>query len=46
MAHFVLQKLHILPRELANMDPREKAFIAASCELRVEAEKRAAKGVK
>nr|DAD78246.1 MAG TPA: hypothetical protein [Myoviridae sp. ctMvU7] len=28
------------------MTPRERAFIAASCELRVEAEKRAAKGVK
>nr|DAY71904.1 MAG TPA: hypothetical protein [Caudoviricetes sp.] len=28
------------------MTHREKAFIAASCELRVESEKRAAKGVK
>nr|DAY70733.1 MAG TPA: hypothetical protein [Caudoviricetes sp.] len=38
--------MHILPSELAELPPREKAFIAASCELRVEAEKRAAKGVK
>jgi hypothetical protein len=46
LAHFALQKLHILPDQLAGMTVREKAFIAASCEMRVEAEKRAAKGAK
>ncbi|SHH76294.1 hypothetical protein SAMN02745135_02009 [Caloranaerobacter azorensis DSM 13643] len=40
MAHFALQKLHILPSTLANMSEREKAFIYASIQLRIEEEKR------
>ncbi|WP_242940497.1 hypothetical protein [Anaeromicropila populeti] len=41
MAHFALQKLHILPSVLVEMDDKEKAFIYASIQLRVEEEKKA-----
>lgn len=40
LAHFALQKLHILPSVLANMDDKEKAFIYASVQLRIEEEKK------
>ena len=40
MAHFALQKLHILPSELVEMSDRERAFIYASIQLRIEDEKR------
>lgn len=46
MAHFALQKLHILPSTLANMDVREKAFIYASIQLRIEEEKKEANKLK
>jgi len=40
LAHYALQKLHILPSLLAEMDVREKAFIYASIQARIESEKR------
>ena len=46
LAHFALQKLHILPSVLAAMEDREKAFIYASIQLRAEEEKRSANKVK
>ncbi len=46
MAHFALQKLHILPSTLANMDIKEKAFIYASIQLRIEDEKKEANKLK
>ena len=39
MAHFALQKLHILPSTLAEMSDREKAFVYASILLRIEEER-------
>lgn len=46
LAHFALQKLHILPSTLSAMDEKEKAFIYASIQLRVEEEKKVAAGMK
>jgi hypothetical protein len=40
LAHFALQKLHILPSVIANMDDKEKAFLFASTQLRIEDEKK------
>lgn len=40
LAHFALQKLHIMPGALQAMSNREKAFVYASIQLRVEEEKR------
>lgn len=40
LAHFALQKLHVLPGVLQAMSDREKAFVYASIQLRVEEEKR------
>lgn len=45
-AHFALQKLHILPSQLMEMDEYEKAFIYASIQIRVDAEKEQAKKMK
>ena len=42
LAHYALQKLHILPSTLSKMSDREKAFIYASIRCRVEDEKREA----
>ena len=42
LAHFALQKLHILPSVLDSMDEREKAFIYASIQIRAEEEKKQA----
>lgn len=41
MAHFALQRLHILPAQLMALPEEERAFIYASIDLRGEAEKRA-----
>lgn len=41
-AHFALQRLKILPSALEAMDQRERAFIYASIDLRIEEEKRQA----
>lgn len=46
LAHFALQKLHILPSELESMSQREKAFIYASIQVRIEAEKKEANKLK
>jgi len=46
LAHFALQKLHILPSTLLKMGDREKAFIYASIRCRVEDEKREAAKVR
>ncbi|MFA9462916.1 MAG: hypothetical protein ACERKN_01360 [Velocimicrobium sp.] len=40
LAHFALQKLHILPSVLDSMDEKEKAFVYASILLRIEEEKK------
>lgn len=45
-AHYVLQKLHILPSIFLEMDEQEKAFVIASCEIRVENEKKEIKKIK
>ena len=45
-AHYALQKLHILPSELEQMEQRERAFIYASISLRIEEEKRQAAKLK
>lgn len=42
-AHYALQKLHILPSQFMELDRADKAFIIASIDLRVEAEKKEAK---
>jgi len=39
LAHFALHKLHILPSRLDAMDNREKSFVYASIQLRIEDEK-------
>ncbi len=42
LAHFALQKLHILPSVLNEMGQKEKAFTYASIQVRAEAEKKEA----
>ena len=44
--HFALQKLHILPTVLEAMSQRERAFIYASIDLRIEEEKKLANQMK
>lgn len=49
LAHFALQKLHILPSTVAKMNYAEKVFLYASIKMRIDDEKIAAakmKGVK
>ena len=46
LAHFALQKLHILPSQLESMEQKEKAFIYASIQVRVETEKKEANKIK
>ena len=46
LAHFALQKLHILPSVLINMDDKERAFVYASIQLRIEAEQKEARKIK
>lgn len=46
VAHFCLQKLHMLPSEFDRLPMREKAFVIASIQLRVESEKEAMKKAK
>lgn len=45
-AHFALQRLRILPSVLEAMGQRERAFIYASIDLRIEEEKRQANSLK
>ena len=42
----MLQKLHILPSVFVEMDEQEKAFVKASIQLRIEAEKAQEKKLK
>lgn len=42
MAHFCLQKLHILPSEFLGLPIKERAFIIASTQARIDSEKKAA----
>lgn len=46
LAHFALQKLKILPSQLDNMSQKEKAFIYASIQVRIETEKKEANKIK
>jgi hypothetical protein len=46
LAHFALQKLHILPSTLLSMSSKERAFIYASIKLRVDEEKKMATSIK
>lgn len=46
LAHFALQKLRILPSQLDSMGRKEKAFIYASIQVRVESEKKEASKLK
>lgn len=46
LAHFALQKLHILPSTLLSMNSKERAFVYASIRLRVDEEKKMAAGMK
>ena len=39
-AHYLLQKLHILPSMFLAMDRQEQAFIIASISIRIEGEKK------
>lgn len=40
-AHYALHKFKIRPKELVDMDRKEKAFIFASIDIHIEAEKKA-----
>lgn len=46
VAHFCLQKLHILPSEFDKLSVREKAFVIASVQVRVDSEREALKKAK
>ena len=45
-AHYCLQKLHKFPNEFLNLDYKEKAFVIASIQMRVEDEKKEAAKLK
>ena len=45
-AHFALQRLRILPSTLEAMEQRERAFIYASIDLRIEEEKKQANSLR
>ena len=42
-AYYALHKLHMRPREFMEMDMREKAFVIAAIDERIDAEKQSAK---
>ena len=42
-AHYVLQKLHILPSVFCDLSAEEQAFIIASVDLQIEKKKRDAR---
>lgn len=46
LAHFALQKLHILPSVLDALSQKEKAFIYASILIRIEKEKEESRKIK
>lgn len=45
-AHFALQRLHILPSVFNSLEQSEKAFVIASIQARIEAEKKQADKLK
>lgn len=45
-AHFALQKLKMLPSVFLNLEQTEQAFVIASIQVRVEAEKKQVDNVK
>lgn len=45
-AHYALQKLRILPSVFMDMDQAEQAFIIASIDIRIEAEKESERKMK
>lgn len=46
VAHFCLQKLHMLPSKFLELEEEEQAFVIASVEKRIEAERRAQEEMK
>jgi hypothetical protein len=46
MAHFALQRLHILPHVIQGLPRTERAFVYASCVLRAEAEDKETERIK
>ena len=46
IAHFCLQKLHKFPHEFLELPLKEKAYIIASIQIRIEDEKNEAKRIK
>lgn len=46
MAHFCLQKLHILPSKFLRLPIKDRAFIIASIQARIDSEKKAAREAK
>jgi len=45
-AYYALHKLHILPHDFAAMTQKEQAFIIASIDIRIDAEKKEAEDLK
>ncbi|RTQ91636.1 hypothetical protein EKG35_13290 [Lysinibacillus telephonicus] len=43
IAHYVLHKLRLLPSQYLNLPRLEKAFVIASIQVKIEAEKKARK---
>ena len=43
MAYYCLHELHLLPSQFFSLERRERAFIIAAIEIRVESERRRAK---
>ncbi|MEF2964932.1 hypothetical protein V3851_03740 [Paenibacillus sp. M1] len=43
MAYYALHKLHIMPWDFVELDPRKKAALIAMIQVRIQAEKKAAK---
>ena len=46
LCHFALQKLRKFPHEILDLPEREKAFVYASIQLRIEDEKKQAAKIK
>lgn len=45
-AHYCLHKFHMLPKKFLGLDRRERAFIIASIDLKIESEKKEAERIK
>ncbi|MCI8336499.1 MAG: hypothetical protein HFI72_05005 [Peptococcaceae bacterium] len=46
VAYYCLHELHLLPSEFLQLDRRERAFIIAAIEHRIEQEKKKEKGMR